>query len=347
MINFSNTIFLNTTNFALFYPSVFFISLIGVYLFRGTAIKYNIIANPNFRTSHEVPLPKGGGIVFSVVFVFGVFSLYWKAYLTLNLLLILGIGPLAALLFGFIDDLIHITAKKKIVFQLFLSFWALFWLNGGPLFSYNLFPYWLSFSLASLILVCAINAFNFMDGIDGMASSGSFMSALILSITLLFTNGSSELLILFMLLSSSLLAFIIFNWPPASIFMGDTGSVFLGYLFGVLMLISVMRGEISLWTWIVVFGYFISDTTFTFLARLMIVKKWYGAHRSHAYQNLARITNSHLKVTLGVLIFHLLWLLPLAFLTIFKSDIAFLWAILAILPGFIVAYKYGPLLSSS
>ena len=75
MINFSNTIFLNTTNFALFYPSVFFISLIGVYLFRGTAIKYNIIANPNFRTSHEVPLPKGGGIVFSVVFVFGVFSL--------------------------------------------------------------------------------------------------------------------------------------------------------------------------------------------------------------------------------------------------------------------------------
>ena len=298
MINFSNTIFINTTNFALFYASVFFISLIGVYLFREAAIKFSIIANPNFRTLHEIPLPKGGGIVFSIVFVFGVFFLYWKAYLTLNLLLIFGIGSLAALLFGFIDDLVHIGVKKKIIFQLFISFWALFWLNGGPLFSYDLLPYWLSFSLTSFFLVCVINAFNFVDGVDGMASSVSIMSALVLSIVLMINNESSELLILFVLLSSSILAFIIFNWPPASIFMGDTGSVFLGYLFGVLMLISVMKGEISFWTWIVVFGYFISDTTFTFIVRLFIVKKWYGAHRSHAYQNLARITNSHLKVTL-------------------------------------------------
>lgn len=347
MVNFSNTIFANVSNFVLFNLSIFCISFIGVYLFRWAAIKYNITANPNFRTLHEVPLPKGGGIVFSTVFVMGVCFLYWKNYLDLNLFLIFGIGSLAALLFGFIDDLIHISAKKKIIFQLLISCWALFWLNGGPFFYYDLLSYWLSFSLSSCFLVCSINALNFMDGIDGMASSGSIMSALILSIVIMFTNDYSVLLVLFMLLSSSLLAFIIFNWPPASIFMGDTGSVFLGYLFGVLMLISIMRAEISLWTWIVVFGYFISDTTFTFIVRLMIVKKWYGAHRSHAYQNLARIRNSHLHVTSAVIVFYLIWLLPLAFLTIIKPEIAFLWAVLAVLPGFVVSYKYGPLFSSS
>ena len=91
--------------------------------------------------------------------------------------------------------------------------------------------------------------------------------------------------------------------------MGDSGSVFLGYIFGALIVYSTSTGQISIWTWLVVFGYFLGDTTTTSLIRMFMVKKWYGAHRSHAYQNLARIYGSHIKVTSGVLLYHLVYLM--------------------------------------
>jgi Fuc2NAc and GlcNAc transferase len=85
----------------------------------------------------------------------------------------------------------------------------------------------------------------------------------------------------------------------------------------------------------------------TQVMRVFIVKKWYSPHRSHAYQNLARITGSHVKVTYGVLLYNLLWVLPLTVLSVYKTEIEVLISILAILPALIIAYKYGPLLSSS
>jgi len=142
-------------------------------------------------------------------------------------------------------------------------------------------------------------------------------------------------------------AFMLFNWPPASIFMGDAGSVFLGYLFGSLILVTVMMGDLSIWTWLVVFGYFFADTTVTQIMRVILVKKWYLAHRSHAYQNLARISGSHLKVTGGVVLYNLIWILPLTLWSALSPEMAFYAVALAVLPGVVVAYRYGPRLSSS
>ena len=140
---------------------------------------------------------------------------------------------------------------------------------------------------------------------------------------------------------------MLFNWPQASIFMGDTGSIFLGYIFGSFILITVIKNEISIWTWLVLFGYFFADTTVTQIARIILVKKFYRPHRSHAYQNLARVTGSHLKVTCGVIIFNIVWILPLALWTIFRPDMEIVAAFLAITPGLVVAYKYGPVYSAS
>ena len=102
---------------------------------------------------------------------------------------------------------------------------------------------------------------------------------------------------------------MLFNWPPASIFMGDSGSIFLGYLFG-LYSITIIKDEISLWTWLVIFGYFFADTTVTQIARIILVKNFLKPHRSHAYQNLARITGSHLKVTGWVTFYHIFGCCP-------------------------------------
>ena len=153
--------------------------------------------------------------------------------------------------------------------------------------------------------------------------------------------------VVFLLLLACSSTFMIFNWPPASIFMGDSGSVFLGYIFGALILFTVKSGDISIWTWLIVFGYFFADTTVTQLMRIILVKKWYLPHRSHAYQNLARITGSHIKVTGGVVLYNVVWILPLTIWSVLKPEMALFAAFLAIAPSLVFAFKYGPLLSSS
>ena len=198
-----------------------------------------------------------------------------------------------------------------------------------------------------LFFVWMINAYNFMDGIDGMAISGAVFISGAITLVLLLTNGSSELTILFMLLLSSSSAFLFFNWPPATIFMGDSGSVFLGYIFGSLILVTIMNDDISIWTWLIVFGYFFADTAVTQIMRVILVKKWYLAHRSHAYQNLARITESHLKVTGSVALYNIFWILPLTLWSALQPEMSLIAVVLAVTPGLVVAYKYGPVLSST
>ncbi len=332
-----------------FYISLFlfFMSIIGIYLYRKLAVSRNIVANPNFRTLHVTPVPAGGGIVFSLFFFAGLFCLWWSNQVSNNFFLVLGVGSSFTALFGFLDDLKNLRAKKKLVVQLLFSCWVVFWIGGGPLFYFGWLPFLLSIPVTLLFLVWMMNGYNFMDGIDGMAVSGAVFVSGAMILVLLWTRPESEFIVVMALLLASSSAFMLFNWPPASIFMGDAGSLFLGYLFGSLILMTVMVGDVTIWTWLVVFGYFFSDTTVTQIMRVILVKKWYLAHRSHAYQNIARITGSHLKVTGGVVLYNLIWILPLTLWSALYPEMALYAVVLAVSPGIVVAYRYGPLLSSS
>ena len=106
-----------------------------------------------------------------------------------------------------------------------------------------------------------------------------------------------------------------------------------------------MMKEISFFTWLVAFAYYLSDTTSTTLVRIFKVKKWYHTHRSHAYQNLARTLNNHFKITIGVAMYHIFWLFPLSLLTVLKPNFEILAVILAITPATIWSLKFGPLYS--
>jgi len=323
------------------------VSFFATILYRKSAINWGVIAKPNFRTSHINPIPAGGGIVFSMVFVVGLTFLWLINQLSNMLFFLLAVGGGVAALFGFLDDLKDIRAMKKLAVQILLSGWVVFLLNGGELFYFEWLPSWISIPLTILFLVWMINGYNFMDGIDGMAISGAvFISATMLGV-LLWTRPESEFIMVIALLLASSSAFMLFNWPPASIFMGDAGSVFFGYIFGSLILLTVMEGDATVWNWLVVFGYFFADTTVTQIMRVILVKKWYLAHRSHAYQNLARITESHLKVTGGVVLYNLIWVLPLTFWSALSPETALYAVGLAVTPGVVVAYRYGPRLSSS
>ncbi len=306
-----------------------------------------MLAIPNRRTLHKNPIPKGGGIVFSILSVFSVLLVWWKCKLPDELLWVLVAGGLAASIFGILDDIKNISAGIKLAIQILLSAWTVYWLEGYELLLSDWIPIYLSTPLILFLLVWMMNGYNFIDGIDGMAASGAVFISSTLALVLFLTVEHIEIIYIFIFIAVTVSGFLIFNWPKASIFMGDSGSVFLGYTFGALLLFTVTTGVLSVWTWLVVFGYFFADITVTQIARIILVQKWWHAHRSHAYQNLARITGSHLKVISSVAIYHLFWIFPLTLWSALVPEFAYVAVFFAITPAMMIAYKYGPVFSSS
>jgi Fuc2NAc and GlcNAc transferase len=322
---------------------IFFLGIILLRYYEPYAIKKDILAVPGSRTLHENKIPRGGGIVFSLLFVFGIAILFVFGITSFEVLMVLGVGGFVATIFGFADDIVDISEGYKLTVQILLAMWVIYWFEANILI--ELVPSWFSLFLTSFLLVWMINLYNFMDGIDGMAISGALFISIIASI-LSLVGGGLELSIIFFLLAVSSVGFIIYNWPPARIFMGDAGSIFLGYCFGALVLKSSTNGDISFWIWVIILSYFLVDTTVTLLLRIVIVRR-YLPHRSHAYQNLARIWNSHAKVTGLVMAYHFIWILPLSVWATIDNDVEIIAALLAIVPVILLTLKYGPIFSSA
>ena len=319
----------------------------GTAAYRLFAIRRGIVANPNFRSLHQRPIPRGGGIVFSFVFLCAVAIQWLAAAVDTSLTLALVIGGAIATLSGFVDDVMEIPAQAKLVIQIGLAVWVLFCFGGQPLLNLPWTPSIVDLALSGLALVWLMNLYNFMDGTDGMAASGAVFFCLASTLSLALTGDDGSLMFVLSLLALCSLGFLVQNWPPARIFMGDSGSLFLGYCFGALIAKTVTTGQISMWTWLIIFGYFVGDTTTTTLLRMVLVKRWYRAHRSNAYQNVARICGSHLRVVRGVSLYHVLWLFPLAMWSVLVPSAAPLATVLAFAPVIVWTYRFGPRLSSS
>jgi len=327
--------------------AAFVFTAAGTLLYRAFALRSGILANPNFRTLHDRPKPRGGGIVFSCVFLALVAILGWAGSLDAATTRAIGLGGAVATVFGFVDDAVHINAFAKLATQGALAAWALVCFGAKPLFDLPWIPAPVELGVSWFALVWLMNAYNFMDGVDGMAASGAVFICAAAMAALLLARGDAVLTLALGLLALCCLGFLVFNWPPASIFMGDSGSLFLGYCFGALMVRTISGEEVTLWTWLVILGYFGGDTTTTTLTRICVTRKWYGAHRSHAYQNLARIWSDHRKVTVGVILYHALWLMPLTVLSVLVPAVGPLAAALALGPVVLWTLRYGPRLSSA
>jgi Fuc2NAc and GlcNAc transferase len=292
-------------------------------------------------------MPRGGGIVFAIVFL-GAAAVLWRAgFIDDGLVLAIGAGGIVATLFGFADDVVHVRATVKLLVQAGLAAWIVLSFDGKPLFDLPGVPAIVEAAASWFLLVWLMNLYNFMDGVDGMAASGGVFICTAASVALVLSHGDHGLVVLFGVLALSCAGFLFFNWPPASIFMGDAGSLFLGYCFGVLIAVTITGGQLTAWTWLVILGYFAGDTTTTTVLRLFLTRKWYGAHRSHAYQNLARVWNDHRKVTMGVVWYQVMWLLPLTVLSVLVPAAGPLAAALALGPVVVWTLRYGPRLSSA
>jgi UDP-GlcNAc:undecaprenyl-phosphate GlcNAc-1-phosphate transferase len=157
---------------------------------------------------------------------------------------------------------------------------------------------WVGYPVTVIWLVALMNIVNFMDGLDGLAGGTAVLAALFFAIAT-FLEGSFFIYLVSLVLLSSTLGFMVFNYPPARIFMGDVGSQFLGFAFAAIAVIAAERdaAPTSLLVMPLLFFHFIFDTVFTFCRRLLDGRQVTQAHRGHLYQALNRLGASHARVS--------------------------------------------------
>ncbi|WP_077046221.1 glycosyltransferase family 4 protein [Pseudomonas sp. KK4] len=301
-------------SFVWFIPAAFCISYLLTAALRRYAISRSMIDVPNARSSHTVATPRGGGVAIVTSFFISLIFLY-AAGLTGTAFFVANAGAgFAIALIGFMDDHGHIDARWRLLGHFVAATWLLSLTGGLPpivVFSISINLGWLGHGIATLYLVWLLNLYNFMDGIDGIASVEAISTCLGASLLYWF-SGLDSLIWGPLLLASSVAGFLCWNFPPARIFMGDAGSGFLGIVLGGLSLQAAAVNPSLLWAWLILLGVFIVDATFTLFRRLLRGDRIYEAHRSHAYQFASRRFGKHLPVTLAVCLINFLWLLPIA-----------------------------------
>jgi Fuc2NAc and GlcNAc transferase len=270
---------------------------------------------PNVRSSHQRSTPRGGGVAV-VATASGAFAL-------LTALHVLDFGAFAALaggltvaVVGLIDDRRTLPAVTRLAVHFLAAAWAVAWLGGVRALNINGDAVALGAAgivLAALAIVWAVNLFNFMDGIDGIAGSEavfvSWAGAVLTPIAA--AAGVAYAALSF---GAACLGFLLWNWPPARIFMGDVGSGYTGYILAVLALAAARESAIAPFVWLTLGGVFFADATVTLVRRFVRRERLHEAHRNHAYQWLSRRWGSHRRVTLAVTLVNLIWLLPCAWL---------------------------------
>ncbi|MDN3987414.1 MraY family glycosyltransferase [Zwartia vadi] len=316
------------------------------------AERLHLVQAPNHRSSHIRPTPSGGGLGILVAaslagFAWVMISDWWVGLFALGLALILSIA-------GLCDDVRPLSARLRFSVQLGVCIAMLLVIGDFP--SISLFPVinvelrgWFLLSLLTLVGVWWINLFNFMDGIDGLAASQAICMLLAAAALSLYTYPESLLTPVWgfiLCVAAATCGFLLLNWAPAKIFMGDAGSTWLAFMVFVLALLSVQAGWLNYACWLVLAAVFVTDATMTLVTRMLRGERWHEAHRSHAYQRLSRkwtldTKSGHRSVTLLVIGVNMLWLLPLAAATLALSSYNWLWITLAYTPLIISTWRLG------
>lgn len=257
-----------------------------------------VLDHPNGRSLHDTPIPRTGGWAFLLAWFLGI--AFSDLTLSAFYALLFGAGILAAV--GVLDDLKGLRALTRFIFQVFVAavlIYASFTFRHIQLPGMDLYlPAWLAILVTVLAIVWMTNLYNFMDGMDGLAA---VMAILGFSTYAWwgYQAGDGQFLVINLMIVSSVLGFFVWNFPPAKIFMGDAGSLTLGFLSIAIALLGIKKQLFGLLEFILVFSPFIIDATYTLMRRAIRGEKIWQAHREHLYQRLVGLGWNH-KQTLGL-----------------------------------------------
>ena len=239
---------------------------------------------PNQRSLHETPVPRTGGIGLHA----GMLLAVGMIAPDLPLALAIALGLLYAI--SLLDDIRGVAAPWRFAIHLIAA--------GGFSVSVLLSGYGI---LAALTVTVAIawmaNLFNFMDGSDGLAGGMAVFGFSFYGIAAWF-SGSTEFALVNFSIAAAATAFLVFNFPPARVFMGDVGSVPLGFLAGALGVIGWLHHNWTWWFPLLVFSPFIVDSSLTLARRALRRQRVWQAHREHYYQRMVQLGLGHRRTAL-------------------------------------------------
>ena len=248
---------------------------------RRALLRVDMVDAPNERSLHRQPLPRGGGIAIaaSVLLLHG--GLLAAGALPATPGWAWWLIALGFLVLGWWDDRKSRPTLLRLLLQVALASAFIGVLHAGTapgaMFA-------IQATVAVLALVWTVNLFNFMDGADGFAASQGIASAAMAACIFAFHEQPGAALAA-LILAGACAGFLCFNWPPARIFMGDSGSYFLGFELAACAGFGIALGQAPA-LWVIVLMPFIVDASLTLARRMLARRRWWQAHRDHAYQKL-------------------------------------------------------------
>jgi UDP-N-acetylmuramyl pentapeptide phosphotransferase/UDP-N-acetylglucosamine-1-phosphate transferase len=294
--------------------------------------RHRILDVPNERSSHTQPTPRGGGlaIVFLTILVYTAYAVFLPG--RFPVCYIIAAGSIAVI--SFMDDLKEVCTAIRffthgiaaVIVLIFLGFWHYLTL---PMFGEISLPAIVGIPVTFVWMVGMTNAYNFMDGIDGIAGGQAAVAGLGW-IILGNISGQPGVALIGLLVLAGSLGFLWYNWPPARIFMGDVGSAFLGFTFAFLAVWAADKDSRMAAAGIILVWPFVFDSIFTLLRRLWKGENIFQAHCSHLYQRLVQNGWSHGKVSALYAMLAGIGILPAALFV--RWPAAGSWSMLVLLP---------------
>jgi Fuc2NAc and GlcNAc transferase len=287
-------------------------------MIRSYAVRRGMLDLPNERSSHVQPTPRGGGAAIVLATLGAMCALALAGRVTWTLVLGFGAAGGVVAMAGLLDDRKHLKRRWRLLSHVVGASILLISLSAtGPIVILDgVLSGWATFVIAILYIVWLINLTNFMDGIDGIAASEavsvSVGGALLYALAAPQADGWTVPLVF----AAAAGGFLIWNHPPARIFMGDVGSGFVGIWLAAMSLHASLVSPSLFWGWLILLGVFVVDASITLIRRLLRVERVWDAHRTHAYQHAAIRWHTHRGVTLAVVGINIFWLLPLACLVV-------------------------------
>ncbi|HET7267106.1 MAG TPA: glycosyl transferase family 4 [Oleiagrimonas sp.] len=289
-------------------------------LLAWAAIAYahrrGMLDQPGFRRSHKVPTPRGGGIGLvagTLLAVAGGLGA-WPGGGSPWVVAAWCVAAAAVAVIGWVDDHRALSVLPRLLTQLLAA--ALF--AGVVIHVWHMAWAWLP--LWVLLAAWSINLHNFMDGIDAILALQILFVGVGLGLLAVAVSQPAMAVAAFGFAAATC-GFLLFNWPPARIFMGDVGSGFAGFVVCSLILLLCIRVRLALWPALLLCSAFVADAGFTLAWRMVRGRRWYTAHREHLYQWLVRCGWTHAQTGTLYMLWNLLLAAPLALWATYRPEI--------------------------
>ena len=276
----------------------FFTSYISIYLLLKLPSKMSALDKPNHRSLHTTPISRLGGIGILIGAAVAYGLLMFESLPADNTLLVVS-GLLIIATISFLDDIYSLGSLLRMIVQISAAVLVVYAGFVIDVLSSAWFTLHLSMFTAALLtlvyIVWMVNLYNFMDGIDGLAGGMAIFGFGTLAV-IGFMEGQFTFAVYSLVIASSSLGFLFWNYPPARIFMGDSGSSSLGFLAATFSIWAHVNDIAPIWISLVVFSPFIVDATVTLFIRVARRERFWAAHKTHHYQLLAESGMSRKKL---------------------------------------------------